>query len=248
MDADLDLPGYACLALVNEGVEHGWAIGTQLAPDGDLGRIWSLSRSLTYRAIDQLLDRKLVTRRGTARGRGRERSLLRVTAAGRRGALAWLDRPVAHLRDVRSELLLKLALRERAGLPVDDLLRNQRDRFAPVIDALTADADEEDAVARWRAESARAVRRFLDGELYHAGRSAPRRPPTTLRLSARNQLRATVERITHGDVMSAVRTRLPDGQPITSVVTSDALGDLDVADGDAVLVVIKSTEAMLAKP
>jgi molybdopterin-binding protein len=248
MDADLDLAGYACLALVNEGVEHGWAIGTLLAPDGDLGRIWSLSRSLTYRAIDQLLDRKLVTRRGTARGRGRERSLLRVTAAGRRGALAWLDRPVAHLRDVRSELLLKLALRERAGLPVDDLLRNQRDRFAPVIDALTADADEGDAVARWRAESARAVRRFLDGELYHAGRPAPRRPPTTLRLSARNQLRATVERITHGDVMSAVRTRLPDGQPITSVVTSDALGDLDVADGDAVLVVIKSTEAMLAKP
>ena len=73
------------------------------------------------------------------------------------------------------------------------------------------------------------------------------RPPTTLRLSARNQLSATVERITHGDVMSAVRTRLPDGQALTSVVTNDALGDLDVAEGDAVLVVVKSTEAMLAK-
>ena len=66
-------------------------------------------------------------------------------------------------------------------------------------------------------------------------------------MSARNQLSATVERITHGDVMSAVHTKLPDGQRLTSVVTNDALGDLDVTEGDAVLVVVKSTEAMLAK-
>ena len=235
------------MALIVEGVDHGWAIGTVLAPDGDVGRIWSLSRSLTYRAIDQLVDRRLVSRRGTGAGRGRERSLLRATAAGRRTAKVWLASPVEHLRDVRSELLLKLALRERSGLSKDELLRAQRDRFASGIESLTAHADDGDAVARWRAESARAVRRFLDGELYASGRMTAQRPPTTLRLSARNQLNATVERITHGDVMSSVRTRLPDGQALTSVVTNDALGDLDVTEGDAVLVVVKSTEAMLAK-
>jgi molybdopterin-binding protein len=68
-----------------------------------------------------------------------------------------------------------------------------------------------------------------------------------LRLSARNQLRATVVEITHGDVISAVRTELPDGQRLTSVITNDALGDLDLAAGDPVLVVVKSTEAMLAR-
>ena len=247
-DNELGLAEQVSLALIVEGVDHGWAIGTVLAPDGDVGRIWSLSRSLTYRAIDQLVDRRLVSRRGTGAGRGRERSLLRATAAGRRTATVWLASPVEHLRDVRSELLLKLALRERSGLSKDELLRAQRDRFAPGIESLTAHADDAgDAVARWRAESARAVRRFLDGELYASGRMTAQRPPTTLRLSARNQLNATVERISHGDVMSSVRTRLPDGQALTSVVTNDALGDLDVTEGDAVLVVVKSTEAMLAK-
>jgi molybdopterin-binding protein len=242
----LDLAGYTCLALVTEGVQHGWAIGTLLAPHGELGRIWTLSRSLTYRSVDQLVERRLVTRSGTARGRGRERSLLRATAAGRRAVTAWLDRPVDHLRDVRSELLLKLALRRRAGLGSDELLRDQRQRFAPVIEALNVHTNG-DAVDRWRAETARAVRRFLDGELHVASRSGGRAPPTTLRLSARNQLRATVVEITHGDVISAVRTELPDGQRLTSVITNDALGDLDLAAGDPVLVVVKSTEAMLAR-
>ena len=164
------------------------------------------SRSLTYRAIDQLVERRLVMRRGTAQGRGRERSLLRATSAGRQAARAWLDRPVAHLRDVRTELLVKLALRQRTGMPCEDLLRRQRDQFGPVIDSLTTLGDDGDAVARWRAESARAVRRFLDAELYGSSRRRSQRPPTTLRLSARNQISATVERITHGDVMSVVHT------------------------------------------
>lgn len=246
-DTELDLAGYTCLALVTEGVEHGWAIGSLLAPEGDLGRIWSLSRSLTYRALDQLVERRLLTRRGTAAGRGRERSLLRTTAKGRRIAGAWLDRPVEHLRDVRSELLLKLALRQRCGLPASDLLGVQRDHFAPAIESLVAQGDGGDAVARWRAENARAVRRFLDGELYTSAVRSNQRAPTTLRLSARNQLHAVVARITHGDVMSSVRTILPDGQMLTSVVTNDALADLDVTPGDAVLVVVKSTEAMLAR-
>ena len=53
-DRHLDLAGYTCLTLVAEGVEHGWAIGSLLAADGELGRIWTLSRSLTYRAIDAI--------------------------------------------------------------------------------------------------------------------------------------------------------------------------------------------------
>ena len=243
----LDLADHACLALVAEGVDHGWAIGSLLAVDGPLGRIWSLSRPLTYRAIDQLVERRLVSRRGTAQGRGRQRSVLRATAAGRRAVAAWLDRPVEHLRDVRTELLLKLALRARAGLDNRGLLEAQQAAFADVIAALTTAADSGDAVARWRGEHARAVRRFLDGELFAERRSRAQRSPTAMRLSARNQLHASVENIRHGDIVSAVMSRLPDGQRITSVITNEALDDLDVAEGDDVTVIVKSTEAMLAK-
>jgi molybdate transport system regulatory protein len=68
-----------------------------------------------------------------------------------------------------------------------------------------------------------------------------------MQLSARNQLNATVDTVTHGEVMSTVRVTLPDGQKITAAITKDAAEDLSFAPGDAVIVVIKSTEVMLAK-
>jgi molybdate transport system regulatory protein len=68
-----------------------------------------------------------------------------------------------------------------------------------------------------------------------------------MQLSARNQLNATVETVTHGEVMSIVKVALPDGQHITAAITKDATEDLAFAPGDAVVVVIKSTEVMLAK-
>ena len=152
---------YVCLALIAQGVEHGWAVGTRLAPDGDIGRIWTLSRPLTYRAIDLLVGHGFVTRRGTAQGRGRDRTLLRATARGRRALDAWLDEPVEHLRDVRTELLVKLTLRAQVGRPADQLLGAQRERLASTIDALAA-TDPHDYVDLWRRESAFAVQRFLD--------------------------------------------------------------------------------------
>jgi molybdate transport system regulatory protein len=68
-----------------------------------------------------------------------------------------------------------------------------------------------------------------------------------MKLSARNQLNATVEAVIHGEVMSTVRVALPDGQHITAAITKDAAEELAFSAGDAVVVVIKSTEVMLAK-
>ena len=68
-----------------------------------------------------------------------------------------------------------------------------------------------------------------------------------MRLSARNQLRATVSAVTHGEVMSTVKMTLPDGQALTAAITKEAAEDLDFAPGDDVIVIIKSTEVMIAK-
>jgi DNA-binding PadR family transcriptional regulator len=163
---DPQLAGQVCLALVSEGPTHGWALSGLLASDGDIGRIWSLSRPLTYRALDQLVADGLVARVGTAPGGGRSRTLVDATEAGLAANRAWLDRPVELPRDVRSELLLKLALRERAGLALAPLATAQRRRFAPMFDALAGAADsipagEGDFVARWRREHLIAIDRFL---------------------------------------------------------------------------------------
>jgi molybdate transport system regulatory protein len=68
-----------------------------------------------------------------------------------------------------------------------------------------------------------------------------------MQLSARNQLTAKVDTVAHGEVMSTVRVTLPDGQHITAAITKDAAEEIAFAPGDDVIVVIKSTEVMLAK-
>lgn len=68
-----------------------------------------------------------------------------------------------------------------------------------------------------------------------------------MQLSARNQLQAKVDSVTHGEVMSTVRVTLPGGQHVTAAITKDAAEELAFAVGDDVIVVIKSTEVMLAK-
>jgi PadR family transcriptional regulator AphA len=244
-DADPSLAEQVCLALTVQGLSHGWAIGTMLAPDGELGRIWSLSRPLTYRAIDGLVDRRLVTRRGQTAGHGRDRVLLAPTAAGRRVSNRWLATPVEHLRDVRTELLVKLFLHEQAGLDTTPLLAAQQHLFMPAIDALTSTGPLDDLVDLWRRESARAVRRFLAEALH------PPNPTTDLspefRLSARNQLRGTVTAVQHGQVMSTVKAVVASQQSLTAAITKDAAADLDLAPGDTVTVIVKSTEVLVAK-
>jgi PadR family transcriptional regulator AphA len=151
-----------CLALVAQEPRHGWSIVRTLAPDGDLGRIWSLSRPLTYRALDRLAADGLITARGEEPGGGGRRTIWAATPSGRRRARAWLRRPVGHLRDVRTEFLLKYALCRQAGIDTDALVRAQLDRFAPAFAALRAAArGSDDPVARWRKESSLATERFL---------------------------------------------------------------------------------------
>lgn len=65
-------------------------------------------------------------------------------------------------------------------------------------------------------------------------------------LSARNQLAGTVEEIQLGGVMAHVGVRVGDNL-IESVITRRSAGEMALKKGDAVKVVIKSTEVMLHK-
>jgi PadR family transcriptional regulator AphA len=250
-EGDLSLGEWVCLALVASGATHGWAVVRELEPDGQLGTVWTLSRQLTYRAIEQLSAKALLRRTGHEPARGRGRVLLAPTAKGRRAVMAWLDRPARHIRDVRTETLLKLALRERFELDNLPFLRAQREALDPLIDSLLgpghATSDMADILRR---EQARATHRFLDTAMLalsgERGRPGASRPVT--RLSARNQLSGMVTEVVHGDVMSTVRMRLPDGQTITAAITRDAALELALAPGDPATAIIKATEVLLSVP
>ena len=96
-------------------------------------------------------------------------------------ARAWLDRPVDHPRDVRSELLIKLALRDRKGADASELLRQQRDQLAPIAAVLSDRLEDatgfERTLALWRSESISATLRFLEasGQLTSSAEAAKTR-------------------------------------------------------------------------
>jgi len=158
---------WVCLALLAQAPAHGYDVASRLAPSGDIGRVWSLSRPLTYRAIDQLEQRELVAPVAEERGKaGGNRIIYAATRRGRATVRAWLQRPVPHFRDVRDELLLKLVLSSAAGLDTTGVLEEQRALFSPMVDALSAGAaagkTAPDPVAVWRYESSRAALRFIE--------------------------------------------------------------------------------------
>ena len=74
--------------------------------------------------------------------------------------LKWLDSPVTHLRDVRTELVLKVMLRDRMELALAPFLALQHEVFDPLIASINKDASDS-PVNLWRRESANAVKRYL---------------------------------------------------------------------------------------
>jgi DNA-binding PadR family transcriptional regulator len=166
VSAERPLSDWVCLALVDEGPTHGWAVARLLRRDGEVGRIWSLSRPLTYKALERLIADGLIAESGTAPGEGPARTILVPTTRGRRALGRWLREPIRHLRDVRTDLLCKLVLSERRGLDSTALLDAQREAFTPGVAALArrSRARDADVVDRWRAASSQAVKRFLESE------------------------------------------------------------------------------------
>lgn len=158
---------WAALGLVVEGAVHGYDVARELGADGALGIVWTVPRPLVYRALRQLEADGYV--RAAHRERspsGPRRTVLEATPAGRRALARWLRSPVEHVRDIRSILLLKLALLDRRNGDPTTLLDAQR----TVVEELLAGLEErhlraegfDQVVAVWRIESARAVLRFLE--------------------------------------------------------------------------------------
>ena len=48
--------------------------------------------------------------------------------------------------------------------------------------------------------------------------------------------------------MATVKVTLPDGQHLTAAITNESTEELELAPGDQIVVVIKSTEVMIGKP
>jgi DNA-binding PadR family transcriptional regulator len=162
----LSVGEWAVLALLCERPLHGYAVAAAMAPDGEIGRIWSLGQPLTYRALSVLQSLELVEVGAVMSGtRAPRRTELKATAAGRRMVAGWLREPVARPRDLRSQLLLKIAFLRRRRRPLGPLLVAQREALLARVSELGAEPDAAGSlgdVLRWRLISAEAGLRFVD--------------------------------------------------------------------------------------
>jgi DNA-binding PadR family transcriptional regulator len=168
------------LALLCEEDRHGWALVRALAPEGEVGRVWSVRRAVVYRTVELLIDAGLAERAGVEPGsRGSPRTVLRAAPGARRALAAWLAEPVPHVRELRSALLLKLLFAQRAGGSPRAMLTAQRALLAQTVGALEAagggDDPFEPTLRAFRLETARAGLRFVEGELAALTRRATQR-------------------------------------------------------------------------
>ena len=165
-EQQLLLGEWACLGILYPAPSHGFAMAARLKPTGDVGRVWSLSRALTYRALDQLASRGYIHAVGEEPGiAGGNRTILAATRSGRAQLRKWLDTPVAHLRDLRSELLLKLIIADICGIGIGPMLDRQQahiEQMAESIAGQVADEAPIDVVDLWRNEASQAALRFLN--------------------------------------------------------------------------------------
>jgi PadR family transcriptional regulator AphA len=189
----LALPEWTVLAVLSQRPAHGFAVAQLTAPGGELGRIWHIPRPVIYRAIGRLLDAGLVTPESVEPGQGPQRTIYTVTPHGRQAAAHWLNAPVAHVRDIRSHLLLKLALLDRAGADPADLLRRQKAALEPIARAIEAGQPQRNGfdatLLAWRRATAAAALDFLEsitGPSATPGSAASPRDPARRRLAPRS--------------------------------------------------------------
>jgi DNA-binding PadR family transcriptional regulator len=177
----LSLAEWVVLCLVREEPTYGLVLVGLLARDGSLGQVWSVPKAVVYRALQRLEALGLIQTIGEQRtSQGPVRSLYQASPAGQAAAGAWLSTPVEHARDVRSELMVKLALLDRSGLDSRALLRAQLARLLPVAaaldDRLRATTGFEHTLVLWRHEAMTATLRFLEALSGRDQRTAGRDP------------------------------------------------------------------------
>jgi tRNA-Thr(GGU) m(6)t(6)A37 methyltransferase TsaA len=164
------LPEWAALGVLCEAPRHGWAVARELAPDGEIGRVYSCTRPLVYRALAQLREAGLVEVRGQAASdAGPARTTLGPTRRGRAGFRRWCSAPIEHVRDLRSELMLKLLLAERSKGDPAPLLHAQArllSRAELVLEEqMRASAGFERTLVLWRLSVVRAALSFVEALL-----------------------------------------------------------------------------------
>lgn len=68
-----------------------------------------------------------------------------------------------------------------------------------------------------------------------------------MKYGVRNALKATVTKVKDGDIMSQLECQLTAPGAITSVLTTDSVREMDIKEGDQILLLVKAIHVIPAK-
>jgi len=123
---------YGLLGLLLDGPAHGYDLQQRLQED--LGAVWHVAWSQLYNVLHELEERGWVAAATSDSPSGPPRHTYSITARGRRAFFEWTFAPVARLRDLRLEFLVKVHfLRKHAPDELDPLLARQSDALRQVV-------------------------------------------------------------------------------------------------------------------
>lgn len=108
LKSGLSLGEYAILGVLRERPMHGYEIARRFAADLDLGLVVPQDMSNVYAMLKDLHEQGLIEGRRETVGLRPPRTVFQVTEEAEALFLHWLEEPVGRLREVRSDLLVKL--------------------------------------------------------------------------------------------------------------------------------------------
>lgn len=106
---------YAILGVLRERPMHGYEIARRFAADLDLGLVLPLDMSTVYALLKDLQEQGLIAGQRVTVGARPPRTVFHLLPEAEALLLQWLEEPVGRLREVRSDLLLKLYFCRRIG-------------------------------------------------------------------------------------------------------------------------------------
>jgi PadR family transcriptional regulator AphA len=164
---DLSTHDWAVLAFLSEGKAHGFKVAAAFDKRQLLGNVWYVQRPQVYRSLGYLQEEGLVKPLKPELGNtGPPKLCYQITKQGQSHVAMWLSRPVEHLREGRSELLLKLLFMQRQSKDTQSFLEQQRNVFQQIqagLLKLIEDAGEDKKmILLWRLSMARAAVAFID--------------------------------------------------------------------------------------
>ena len=106
--AGLSLGEYAIIGLLRERSMHGYEIARRFAADLDIGLVLPMEMSNVYALLKDLQEQGLIEGRRETVGLRPPRTVFHLTPEADEQFLQWLKEPVGRLREVRSDLMVKL--------------------------------------------------------------------------------------------------------------------------------------------